>query len=86
MEWIKCSERMPGPQDGLVQLWLGDEGVMSIVIGHEAEMIQNTEGSNRPEVLTGIADINRPNGLWDKSDFEYWCAITNLPQTMKGKA
>jgi hypothetical protein len=70
---------MPGPEDGLVQLWLGNEGVTSIVIGYEAEMIQKIEGSDHPKVQTGIADINRPKGLWDKLDFEYWCAITNLP-------
>jgi hypothetical protein len=74
MEWIKLSERLPGKDDGLCQLWLPKEGLGGLVVGYDATLFQ----PDAKEPLMGVWDIHK-QGVWDYKDFLYWMKFPSLP-------
>lgn len=75
--WIKVSDKLPKAGDGMLQFWLPKEGLTAIVIGYQATMYESETDST--VLKHGVADIHRPNGLWDLEDFLYWMKIPSLP-------
>jgi hypothetical protein len=79
-EWISVKNRLPETADGITQLWLRDTEFPEFVLGFQAVM------TGEGEEIHGVADMNRPDGIWDMSDFTHWMRLPPIPRRHGNRA
>ena len=72
--WISVKERLPTDVDGVTQLWMRGHSLAELVLGCHAVM------SEHNEKIEGVLDMNKPDGLWDLSDFTHWLPLPKPPE------
>lgn len=72
--WISVKERLPTDADGVTQLWMRGRSLAELVLGCHAVMFEHNEK------IEGVLDINKPDGLWDLSDFTHWMPLPKPPE------
>ncbi len=72
--WISVKDRLPGPKDGVTQLWMKGCSFADLVLGCHAVM------TDKGETIEGVLDMNKPDGIWDLSDFSHWMPLPKPPE------
>ena len=72
--WISVRERLPTAADGVTQLWMRGRSLAELVLGCHAVMFEHNEK------IEGVLDMNKPDGLWDLSDFTHWMPLPKPPE------
>jgi hypothetical protein len=73
-QWISVKDRLPGSKDGVTQLWMKGCSLADLVLGCHAVM------TDKGETVEGVLDMNKPDGIWDMSDFTHWMPLPKLPE------
>jgi hypothetical protein len=73
-EWISVEKRLPTDVDGITQLWMRERSLAKLVLGCHAVMFEHNEK------IEGVLDINKPDGIWDLSDFTHWMRLPEAPK------
>jgi hypothetical protein len=73
-QWISVKDRLPTDADGVTQLWMRGRSLAELVLGCHAVMFEYNEK------IEGVLDMNKPNGLWDLSDFTHWMPLPKPPE------
>ena len=76
-EWISVKDRLPTNADGVTQLWMQGRSLAELVLGCHAVMFEHNEK------IEGVLDMNKPDGLWDLSDFTHWMPLPAPPKEEK---
>jgi hypothetical protein len=71
--WISVKDRLPGSKDGVTQLWMKGCSLADLVLGCHAVM------TDKGETVEGVLDMNKPDGIWDLSDFTHWMPLPKPP-------
>lgn len=72
--WISVKERLPTAADGVTQLWMRGCSLTELVLGCHAVMFEHNEK------IEGVLDMNKPDGIWDLSDFTHWMPLPEPPE------
>ena len=72
--WISVKDRLPGSKDGVTQLWMKGCSFADLVLGCHAVM------TDKGETIEGVFDMNKPDGIWDLSDFSHWMPLPKPPE------
>jgi hypothetical protein len=73
-KWISVKDRLPGPKDGVTQLWMKGCSLADLVLGCHAVM------TGKDGTVEGVLDMNKPDGIWDLSDFSHWMPLPKPPE------